>query len=401
MGFVKLDCDILRSTLWFDRAAREVFVTALLLASPREFTEPTPQLAVDSLELTGWSAPPGWYGFVPASGPGIVHTAMMGLEEGMPALARLGAPEPESRSQAFDGRRMIRIDGGYLVLNYSKYRDKDHSAAERAKRYRERNAVTPSRRDVTIERRDVTYARSASSSDSEFESDPDGELEGVTAGNPRRSRFAPPDFEPNEYHRARCAELKFKVEDFLREFKVFEFNRPYSDWDKRFSLWIEKERTKAETDRANAISRAATGPRSSFRGSDVPSPPWEPPARLRAYCERHGIDFQEQLADYTRRGYTLANYPEKDLTERFQRILARVAKEKHERATPATGGPSGDRQVDGNQTPPGHGRRRDPVLGVPRGSGAPAESALSAVSGVGPLPTPNTRPPVPAKGADR
>jgi hypothetical protein len=32
------------------------------------------------------------------------------------------------------------VAGGYLALNYQTYRDKDHTAAERMKRYRERLA---------------------------------------------------------------------------------------------------------------------------------------------------------------------------------------------------------------------------------------------------------------------
>lgn len=189
--FVKLDQGILNSTIWLDRDARDVFLTALLLAVPREFDKPVPQLRHDALEPTGWSAPPGWYGFVPSSGLGLIDRAKVAKAEGMAALDRLGSPEPESRSQAFDGRRMIRVDGGFIVLNYDKYRQKDQSAASRAKRYRdthkqpdgeeppappeilappapkqpessddvhEEQIVTPASRTVTRDERDVTHA---------------------------------------------------------------------------------------------------------------------------------------------------------------------------------------------------------------------------------------------------
>lgn len=33
---------------------------------------------------------------------------------------------------------MIRIDGGYLIFNFMRYRDYDHNGAERARQYRER-----------------------------------------------------------------------------------------------------------------------------------------------------------------------------------------------------------------------------------------------------------------------
>lgn len=155
MPFVKLDCGILNSTLWFDRTAREVFITALLMAEPWETTDAVPQLEVDALTPTGWSVPPGWYGFVPAAGVGILHRARVDMDVGKEALRILGSPEDSSRSQEFDGRRLVRVDGGYVVLSFMKYRDRDYTGAERAKRYRARVA---SRRDNAASRRDITQA---------------------------------------------------------------------------------------------------------------------------------------------------------------------------------------------------------------------------------------------------
>ena len=143
MPFVKLDCGILNSTIWVDRLARELFITSLLMAEPRELIEAMPQITVGQLEYTGWSVPPGWYGFVEAAGPGIIARA--GLDDrgplfaaAMEALTRLGDPEPDSRSHAFVGRRLVRVDGGFVVLNYIQYREKDSTAAERSRRWRER-----------------------------------------------------------------------------------------------------------------------------------------------------------------------------------------------------------------------------------------------------------------------
>jgi hypothetical protein len=48
----------------------------------------------------------------------------------------------ESRTPDFDGRRLVRVDGGYVALNFAKYREKDHTAAERSKRYREKLAAS-------------------------------------------------------------------------------------------------------------------------------------------------------------------------------------------------------------------------------------------------------------------
>jgi len=138
MAFVKLDTKILDSTLWIERDLREIFITALLMAEPREFREPVRQIEVGRLEFTDFVAPPGWYGFVPAASLGIINRAGVEREAGLEALSKLGEPETESRSTDFGGRRMIRTDGGFLILNFMKYRDKDHTAAQRQKRLRER-----------------------------------------------------------------------------------------------------------------------------------------------------------------------------------------------------------------------------------------------------------------------
>ena len=160
MPFVKLDTGILNSTLWFEKSSRDVFLTALLMAVPAELEKPMAQLAIRSLEPTGWMVPCGWYGLVEAAGIGIIHRAgLTDVEAGLDALERLGAPESASRSPEHEGRRLVRVSGGFLVLNYMRYRDRDYTGAERAKRYRQRLASrTPSHRDVTESHRDITQA---------------------------------------------------------------------------------------------------------------------------------------------------------------------------------------------------------------------------------------------------
>ena len=154
MAFVKLDTGLLRSSLWVDRDQRSLFVTALLMAEPFEVKQQLAQIAVRSLDETGWYVPAGWYGMVGAAGVGIVRADGIDREQGLAALEALGAPDFESRSQDHDGRRLVRVNGGYLVLNYMKYRDYDHTAAERQQRLRDRKkakhpAVTSASHAVT------------------------------------------------------------------------------------------------------------------------------------------------------------------------------------------------------------------------------------------------------------
>lgn len=159
MPFVKIDCGIMFSTLWVDKPGRDLFITALLMAQPYELTESTEQIEVNSLNGTGWSVPPGWYGFVPAAGIGIIDRAGLDRETGLKGLVRLGSPEIDSRTRDFDGRRMVRIDGGYLILNFMKYREKDPTGAERTRRWREKCAQMKSRDGVTRKRDGVTRRR--------------------------------------------------------------------------------------------------------------------------------------------------------------------------------------------------------------------------------------------------
>jgi hypothetical protein len=165
MPFVKLDTGLLDSSLWIDREAREVFITSLLMCDPWALTTPQPQFHVRELVHTGFSVPAGFYGLVHAAGVGIVRRAGVEFEAGLSALERLGAPDADSRSADYGGRRLVRIDGGYVVLNYFNYRDRDYTGAERAKRYRDNKKLVASRRDAVTRARDVTQGEEEADAD--------------------------------------------------------------------------------------------------------------------------------------------------------------------------------------------------------------------------------------------
>ena len=226
MAFVKLDTKILDSTLWEDKPGRDLFLTALLMAIPHVLDEDFPQIKTRSLDYTGFIVPPGRYGFVEAAGVGIIRRA--GLEpdpEIWDALDRLGAPESDSRTPDFDGRRLVRIDGGYLVLNFDKYRKKDHTAAERQRRYRagsnavtsQSNAVTT--RDVTPNDRNVTQAEAEAEAEAEKTTVLDTEFsESIwpiypkrTGGNNRKKAL-------KAYHTRRKAHDMETIRDGVRRF---------------------------------------------------------------------------------------------------------------------------------------------------------------------------------------
>lgn len=63
-------------------------------------------------------------GVVEASVPGLADLARVELKDCEDALERLSSPDKYSRSQDFEGRRIEIADGGWLLLNYKKYRGK-------------------------------------------------------------------------------------------------------------------------------------------------------------------------------------------------------------------------------------------------------------------------------------
>ncbi len=138
MPFVKLDCEIRSSSLWMDcpPEARLVFITMLTMAEPFVLEGPAQQLPVDSLKPTGRMVPPGEYGMTRATSPAITRESNLPRADVESALRILESPDPKSRSQAFEGRRVARVDGGYLVLNYAAYRERDYTAAARMRRHR-------------------------------------------------------------------------------------------------------------------------------------------------------------------------------------------------------------------------------------------------------------------------
>lgn len=149
MAFVKLDTGILTSTIWVERECRELFITALLMAQPKEFLHPVETIKIRSTERDEFTLPAGWYGFVPAASMGIARMAMVDFDVALDALERLAGPDPNSRTPDHDGRRMVRVNGGFVILNFMKYRDMDHTSAARSKRYRERQKAIQDRHNAS------------------------------------------------------------------------------------------------------------------------------------------------------------------------------------------------------------------------------------------------------------
>lgn len=104
--FVVIDAEILSSSIWSESATTKLVWLTLLILCDTD-------------------------GYVGAALPGIAHAAGVTREECEEALAILQQPDPDSRTQSHDGRRLERVERGWLVLNFREHLDR--LSRERAK----------------------------------------------------------------------------------------------------------------------------------------------------------------------------------------------------------------------------------------------------------------------------
>jgi hypothetical protein len=98
MSYVKLVPSILTSTVWSESPATKLTWLTMLVLADRD-------------------------GLVSARAPGIARAAGLPVEDVRAALAIFAAPDADSRTRDFDGRRIKDTEDGILILNYEKYRD--------------------------------------------------------------------------------------------------------------------------------------------------------------------------------------------------------------------------------------------------------------------------------------
>lgn len=143
-GFTKLDSGIVCSSIWSEPLATRVLWITLLAQSDDE-------------------------GYVSTSLSGLRRTANITQEEFDSALKTLLSPDPESRTKSNEGRRIIEIEGGFSILNYSLYRDKAYKENRKAqvreavRAYRERNKKECNHGKITSDFKILPSASASSS----------------------------------------------------------------------------------------------------------------------------------------------------------------------------------------------------------------------------------------------
>lgn len=97
MSFTKLFSSLTDSTVWCEPdRVRLVWITMLAMADRK--------------------------GRIWASVPGLANRARVPVEDAELAIERFSSPDKHSRTPDHDGRRVEKIDGGWRLLNYEKYR---------------------------------------------------------------------------------------------------------------------------------------------------------------------------------------------------------------------------------------------------------------------------------------
>ena len=116
-GWAKLFSSIVTSTIWTeDDATLRVWIAMLATADAD--------------------------GVVEGSVPGFASLARVTVEQLEESVKKLKSPDPHSRTPDHEGRRIEAIEGGWLILNYAKYRQqaqaKEGSRAPYYRAYRKR-----------------------------------------------------------------------------------------------------------------------------------------------------------------------------------------------------------------------------------------------------------------------
>lgn len=117
MSFCKLDSGIVNSSIWSENLATRILWITILAMSDEN-------------------------GFVPTSIPGLIRAANIPKEDFIIGIKALESPDGYSRTSDYDGRRIKKIEGGWLILNFKKYRERSDIAREktreRVRKYRDK-----------------------------------------------------------------------------------------------------------------------------------------------------------------------------------------------------------------------------------------------------------------------
>jgi hypothetical protein len=134
-AFTKLDSGIVHSTIWVQpHDVLRVWIALLALADQN--------------------------GFARTAAPSLAHLCMVPLDRMREIITVLESPDEDSRSEAHDGRRIVKVEGGWMLVNHAAYRAKRDPEADRDRK-----------RDWDRQHRPSGHARTEQSDGSPTQSD--------------------------------------------------------------------------------------------------------------------------------------------------------------------------------------------------------------------------------------
>jgi hypothetical protein len=173
MGYTKLFNDLIFSTVWREAdSVRLLWITMLALKDRHHR--------------------------VNASVPGLADAAKISLEDCEEALNVLSSPDPYSRSTDFEGRRIDKCEGGWLILNGEKYRNKmnllDRREYQRIKQqeYRDRRRLEREEKGFTKDDENVNVYNPVNASQQFTHTEADTEADTYTDKNKKKKGKSAP-----------------------------------------------------------------------------------------------------------------------------------------------------------------------------------------------------------------
>ena len=229
MSYTKLFSSIVTSTIWTEDATTcKVWVTMLAIADK--------------------------HGEVHASIPGLAQIAGLPVTAVIQSVEKFLSPDRYSRTPDDEGRRIEKIDGGWMLLNHAKYRamaSKDEEKSASAKRQaafkdrQRRNAkVTESNGEVTESNGEVTESNDRVTPNRDI-----AEAEAEAEAETKNKRMAKPSVSQiSEYGKTLDPPFT-KSESFV---SFYESNgwrvgkNPMKDWKAAVRTWQQKDKETAK-----------------------------------------------------------------------------------------------------------------------------------------------------------
>ncbi len=185
-------------------------------------------------------------GFVQfASTKNVAHRACVSIEDAQQAVARLEAPDHDSGDPDNDGRRVEKVDGGWVVLNSEKYRSvatREHQKALNRERVRRHRAKGECNAPVMEGNESVTPSEAEAEANAEDLEAGDPIGSGAPSEKPKKSK-PKPKLSDSEWIASLKADAAYQGIDVDREFaKMARWcgERKAQPTRRRFVNWLNR-----------------------------------------------------------------------------------------------------------------------------------------------------------------